>query len=206
MTRERSSWDTLFNFYHHDPDRFYKMYAEGRIDQDEWALSNLREMMRNCSVIPTAEAERALIENTHLRSGLEECVSDLTSLGIRCAILSTGTEPLARWIGEKAGFRTWKANWFETDANGGLVPNYIRRVSFLEKEKWLSIWKMKYRLADEEIVAIGDSCNDAGMFLSAGHSIAFDPSDECAAMTAEVIVEGDDLRRCSDLIANWHKG
>ena len=82
--------DTLFNFYHHDPDRFYKMYAEGRIDQDEWALSNLREMMRNCSVIPTAEAERALIENTHLRSGLEECVSDLTSLGIRCAILSTG--------------------------------------------------------------------------------------------------------------------
>jgi len=203
LTLERSSWDTLFKCYGHDPEPFYRQYAEGRIDQDEWAAANMGAMIERRPGLTAAEVERALVENSHVRAGVGECVSRLTALGIRCVIISAGTAPLADWIGKRAGFHDWRANWFESDALGRLVPRYVRRVSYLEKEIWLRSWQRQFGISREETVAVGDSCNDVGMFLEAGHSIALQPTDECAAAVAEVVHEGEDLSECADLIERW---
>jgi phosphoserine phosphatase len=203
LTQEASSWDTLFRIYNHDPSRLYRMYAEGRIDQDQWAAENLKEIINGRPSLTARDVEKALISNTHLREGVEECISELTSLGVRCVIISAGAEPLAQWIGKRARFHEWKANWFEIDGDGRLVPNYIRNVSYLEKERWLRSWMTTYGISKEEIVAVGDSCNDVGMFLEAGHSIAFNPTDEYAAAMGEVVRHGNDLGECLSTIMSW---
>jgi phosphoserine phosphatase len=203
LTQEVSSWDTLFNYYHHDPSRFYRMYAEGQIDQDEWAAANLRDIIKGRPGLKTSEVEEVLLSHTHIRDGVKECISGLTSLGAMCVIISAGTEPLAQWIGTKAKFNEWKANWFETDRNGCIVPNYIRNVSYLEKEWWLRFWMKAYGIKKNETVSIGDSCNDVGMFLESGHSIAFNPADEYTAAMGEVVLHGNDMRQCLDTITGW---
>lgn len=203
LTQETSSWETLFRIYHHDPGPFYRMYAEGKIDQDGWAAGNLREIIRGRPGLTAREVEDALIDHTHLRDGVEDCISELTSLGVRCVIISAGAEPLARWIGARARFHDWRANWFETDAEGRLVPNYIRNVSFMEKERWLRYWMSALGISREEVVAVGDSCNDVGMFREAGHSIAFNPTDERAATMGEVVHRGNDLGDCMRTIKGW---
>ncbi|MDW5564175.1 MAG: HAD family phosphatase [Methanomassiliicoccus sp.] len=204
LTQEASSWDTLFRIYGHDPKPLYRLYMEGHIDQDEWAASNLREIILAHPDLTAREIEDAIIQNTHLRVGVQECISTLTSLGVKCVIISAGAEPLARWIGVTAKFHDWKANWFEIGSNGRLVPNYIRKVSYLEKEKGLRSWMEENKISKEETVAVGDSCNDVGMFLESGHSIAFNPTDEYASTMGEVIHEGDDLRICLDTIVDWN--
>ena len=203
LTQESSSWETLFRHYHHDPSHTYRLYAEGRIDQDEWATANLREIIRKNPGLTAQEVEEALVSNTHFREGIEKCISELSSLGVKCVILSAGAEPLARWIGERAKFLDWKANWFEIAKDGRLVPNYIRQVSYLEKERWLRHWMDLYGVSREETVAIGDSYNDVGMFLECGHSIAFNPSDEYAATMGEIVQTGNDLRMCVAAIRGW---
>jgi phosphoserine phosphatase len=203
LTKERSSWDTLFDLYHHNPERYYRMYSEGLINQDEWATSNLREIIRVRPELSKYAVERALVENSHLRTGVEECISDLNSLGVKCVIISSGTEPLAKWIGERAGFFDWQANWFESDEKGHLITKYIRRVSFLEKEKWVRFWQKELNISKDETLAVGDSCNDVGMFLESGHSIAFNPTDDCTEAMGEVVCWGDDLRQCKKMIDEW---
>lgn len=203
LTHETSSWETLFRLYDHDPSPTYRLYEEGLIDQDEWAAANLREIIRERPGLTAAEVERALVSSTHLRSGIAESVSELSSMGARCVIISAGIEPLARWIGSRARFHEWRANWFEVDAVGCLVPKYIRNVSFLEKESWLRSWMSMYGISREEVVAVGDSCNDVSMFQTAGHSIAFNPTDGCAAAMGEVVHHGDDLRPCVRTIKEW---
>ena len=203
LTKERSSWDTLFNHYHHNPEQFYRMYSEGRINQDEWATANLEEIIRNRPNLTVSDVESVLIENSHIRTGVEECISDLKLLGVKCVIISSGTEPLAKWIGERAGFFDWKANWFRADNNGHFVTKYIRRVSFLEKERWVRFWQKELNISKEETMAVGDSCNDVGMFLESGHSIAFNPTDECAEAMGEVVCRGDDMRQCMKIVDEW---
>jgi phosphoserine phosphatase len=203
LTQEVSSWNTFFSYYHHDPSPYYRMYTEGRINQDEWAAANLSEIIKGRPGLTTSEVEEALIKNTHIRDGVEECVSELTSLGVRCVIISTGAEPLARWIGTKAGFDEWKGNWFETDGEGRLIPRYIRNVSYLEKERWLRLWMRTYGISKTETVAVGDSCNDVGMFLESGHSIAFNPTDEYATAMGEVVHNGNDFGKIADTIMGW---
>lgn len=203
LTQETSSWETLFHIYHHDPSHLYRMYSEGRIDQDEWAAGNLREILRGRPGLTAREVETALVDNTHLRDGVKECISELSSLGAKCVIISAGAEPLARWIGARTGFDDWKANWFEIDAHGCLVPSYRRKVSYLEKEWWLRFYRDTYGISKDEIVSVGDSFNDVGMFLSSGHSIAFNPSDEYAATMGEVVHRGNDLGKCLSTIKGW---
>jgi len=204
LTKEPSSWDTLFRHYHHDPGPYYRRYTEGLIDQDQWAEENLKAILDKNPGLKSVEVEEALIENSHIRDGVEECIAELSSLGARCVIISTGTEPLARNIGTKAKFSEWKANWFETNDSGALVPRYIRNVSYLEKERWLRYWMRAYGISKKETVAIGDSCNDVGMFLEAGHSIALNPSDDYAAAMGEIAHKGNDLTVCMDIIKGWN--
>jgi len=203
LTQEASSWDTLFRIYDHDPKPYYQLYTEGHINQDEWAASNLREIINAHPGLTAREIEDAIIRNTHLRTGVQECISTLTSFGVKCVIISAGAEPLARWIGEKVKFHDWRANWFEISPDGYLVPNYVRKVSYLGKEKCLHYWMKEFNISKEETVAVGDSCNDVCMFLESEHSIAFNPTDEYASTMGEVVHDGDDLRLCLDTIRGW---
>ena len=42
ITRERSSWETMFKVFDHDPGPIYQKYASGELDEDGWASANMR--------------------------------------------------------------------------------------------------------------------------------------------------------------------
>jgi hydroxymethylpyrimidine pyrophosphatase-like HAD family hydrolase len=60
-----------------------------------------------------------------------------------------------------------------------------------------------YGISKNETVAVGDSCNDVGIFLESGYSITFNQADEYAAAMGEVVHHGNDMRQCTDTIKGW---
>ncbi len=205
LTRERSSWETLFKAFDHDSRPFHQRYVSGELDEDGWASANMRAILDSRPGLRSSEAGEAIVKGTHFREGFPELVAELRKRDIRCAIISSGMEPIARVIGTRADLHLWKANWFLTDDNDLLLPTYVRNVTFLEKDEWIKRWREQYGLRKEEIVSVGDGLIDICMFQQSGHSIAFDPMDDRVSIASEVVHEGNDLRVCLETILNWHR-
>lgn len=204
LTKERNSWDTFFGHYHHDARPYYKLFFSGHMGECEWAETNLVEIMKARPHLNASEVERVLVENSHIRSGVGECVTELRSIGFECMIISCGLDPLAAWVGRKAGFRDWRANWYETDQQGNLLPRYVGKVFYDQKADWLRYWMDMYGIDQEHTVAIGDGDNDIGLFKAAGRSIGIDPLNERVASSCDKVVSGDDLMSCAELIKGWY--
>ncbi len=203
LTLERSSWETFFRTYGHDPKPFNKKYASGELDEDGWAVANIKAILRSRPGLTSKEAAMAIIQNTHYKDGISHMISELKMSNILCFILSSGMEPIAKEICSMAPIEQWMANWFSADDNDRLEPNYLRRVTFLEKEVWVQRWREQFGFPKEEIVSVGDSFIDIGMFQSSGHSIAFDPADDKVVRACDVVVEGNDTGLCLRTILEW---
>jgi len=206
LTRERNSWDTFFHHYHHDADGSYDQLFSGRMSEKEWAETNLMKVLETKPDLTVSEVREVLLEESHLRSGVRECVSELRGLGIECMIVSNGLDPLAGWIAADAGFSDRRANWFETDHRGNLMPHFVGKVNYKRKADWLHHWVRELHIDMKDTVSVGDGENDIGLFLESGHSIAFNPINERVASSGEAVIEGDDLRKCSELIREWSIG
>ena len=196
LTIERSSWETFFRTYDHDPGPFNKKYASGELDEDGWAIANIKAILSSRPGLTAKASARAIVANTHLKKGIAQMISELKMLNIFCFILSSGMEPIAKEISSMAPVDLWMANWFSSDNNDRLEPIYLRRVTFMEKEVWVRRWREQFGLLKEEIVSVGDSFIDIGMFQSSGHSIAFDPADDKVARACDVVIEGNDTGLC----------
>ncbi len=86
------------------------------------------------------------------------------------------------------------ANGLITDEEGRLTGEGTLTIELADKGKPLKNLLEENGIAKEECAAIGNSYGDAGMFKVSGFSIAFNPQDDTTRETADVVVEGDDLR------------
>jgi phosphoserine phosphatase len=87
------------------------------------------------------------------------------------------------------------ANSVRTDSEGRLTGEGILRVELIHKDKNIKALMRKLALPVEECAAVGNSCFDIPMFESCGIGIAFNPEDDCVKASADMVIEGKDLRK-----------
>ncbi|OYT58658.1 hypothetical protein B6U81_07530 [Thermoplasmatales archaeon ex4484_30] len=189
---EKSSWKLIHKTYGIDNSDIVMEYKMGKIDDEEFLNKDIARWREKG--VKKQDIEQ-IFKNVPLTKGTEECIKFLKEEG-QIAIISGGIDILARRI---AGFGI-----DYTFANGIMfkknVPwKGIIRVPIKEKEKILKNLMKELELKKGEVVVIGDTKYDIGMFKMAGRSIAFNPSPGVEKYADIVIKE----RNLEELIHIW---
>lgn len=186
FTREKSSWHTLHRTFGIDNSDLVQKYVEGKITDAQFLDEDILRW-REAGI--TKHAIHTACENIPLTHGASECVQFFNQRGIT-AIISGGIDILAHRIAQLGIAHVF--------ANGilfqGEIPHRgIVRVPLREKERVLLHLMNQLAVESDDVVVIGDTMYDRGMFSLAGTSIAFNAHDDIVA-AADFVVEGRDMR------------
>ncbi len=193
LTNHISSWMYVHTYFDVDNEQGYENYKAGKIDDLEFMSSDIRLWKQKKPDI-TLEDVRGILDEIPLMPGTREVFSVLKEKGIKTAIISGGIDPLADRLAEEFGIQWVKCNGLETDGNGCLTGEGIRRVSLHSKAEAVVEIADKTGVEVDRIAAIGDTRIDAGMLKMCGLGIAFDPKDEITRNSADIVIEKLDLR------------
>lgn len=123
---------------------------------------------------------------------IKETVDRLHSMGIKCAVISTGPEPV---VG--AGCRLWGMDAFAGSKcaveDGRLTGEYIEHMSQRGKTAALEDICKELGTTPEKTVAIGDGFSDIELFKACAVSIALNPFDENVSKETDCTFFTDDL-------------
>jgi phosphoserine phosphatase len=191
LTRERSAWEYIhrrLGVWEGHAAKFQEAFLRGEItyqrfcelDADVWKGMKASEVMQILREVPLYE-------------GIEDLVAYLREKGIKLGIVSSGLSFLSDWIKERYGFDFAVAN--ELGVTEGVLDGKIRiHVPYDQKGKWVRQAKRRFKARKEEILAVGDSTGDIGMFQMAGFSIAFNSRSPQLEAVASASVQSSDLR------------
>ncbi len=142
---------------------------------------------------PLAEALRAkkvtraklvhLFNQTPLTRGLEATISDLQNRGIKCVVVTCGSEELYKRIDAQLmrvngrGFDDWYGVKTIYDKDN-VVLDFVPSFEYMDKGAPIREYQKLHGLKKEECASIGDSLGDYGMFLECGISFSYNPSGE----------------------------
>jgi len=96
-------------------------------------------------------------------------------------------------VKERFGFHHAVANELVVK-NGRLTGGVKINVTHDGKGKWVRRIGRKFNVSPEEMIAIGDSTGDIGMFEMVGLSVAFNSSSDQLKKAADHWIPGPDLR------------
>jgi phosphoserine phosphatase len=161
-------------------------YYSGIISFEEWAE-------RDVSLWKGVEIEKLkkILYASDLMHGIDDTIPILKKK-YKIAIISGGLKILADRVKELYTLDYSFGN--ELLVKNGKVAGIKQAVDFLGKGKILSEIAEKEGITAKQCAAVGDYLNDIPMFKVAGLSIAYNPKDESVARSADVVVEGKDLR------------
>ncbi len=188
----RSSWKLVHTVFGIDNSDIVEEYKNGKINDEEFLNKDIARWREKG--VKKHDIEE-IFANIPLTKGTEKCIKFFKEKG-KVAIISGGVDILAKRIAD-----------FGVDyvfANGILfkedIPwKGILRVPLREKDKILKKLMNELNLEKEEVVVIGDTKYDIGMFRIAGRSIAFNPSSEIEEHADIVVRE----RNLEELIQIW---
>lgn len=191
LTQERSAWEYLhrrLGLWDGHAERFQEAFLRGQIDYDRFCQLDaaLWKGMKTDEIL-------SLLKEIPLQEGIRDLMTYLKSKGIKTAIISSGLSLLADWIKEQYGFDEAVANVLETK-NGKLTGDIQIHVHHDRKGEWVERIRQKFGARQKEILAIGDSAGDLGMFQKAGFSIAFNSRCQELESLATWSIRSRDLR------------
>jgi len=163
------------------------LYHAGKIDYRRWADLDVQLWHG----VPLRRVEDAIESDLVFIPGGESLISTLRSWGLKTAIVSSGLSVFADKAKEVLGIDISRSNRLLTDAEGRICGVDVH-VAYDNKHKVLAAVAKNLRIPLARCVAIGDSRNDIPMFRLAGHSIAFNPTDEEVAASATTVVYSED--------------
>jgi phosphoserine phosphatase len=169
-------------------------YLNGEIDYAEFMRRDVALWKENGKPVTQETISKILFE-LPIITGAKECFLFLKKHWIKTAIVSAGLDILADKIAKDLGIDYVFANSVRTDSEGRLTGEGILRVELIHKDKNIKALMRKLALPVEECAAVGNSCFDIPMFESCGIGIAFNPEDDCVKASADMVIEGKDLRK-----------
>ena len=188
-----SSWKSIHDYFGTSNEKSVDDYLRGDIDDLEFIKRDVSLWKANGS-ITTKDVVQNILFDIPLMKGAEECISFLRKNNIKTAIVSAGLDILAEKVAEELGIDYVFANGIKQDETGRLTGEGILQVQLIYKDKNVQNLAEKLEIPLKKCAAIGNSCFDVPMFETAGLGIAFNPEDDCVRQSADIIVEGKDLR------------
>ncbi|MCX5909472.1 MAG: HAD family phosphatase, partial [Deltaproteobacteria bacterium] len=191
LTRERSAWEYLhrrLGLWEGYAEKFQEAFLRGEIDYHRFCELDAA-LWKGMKVTEAL----ALLKEIPLYEGVEEFVALLRTRGVKTGIISTGLSLLAEWIKVRYGFDAAVAN--ELGSKNGVLTGEIRiLVHHDSKGEWAERAKEKFQAKTEEVLAIGDSSGDIGMFQMAGMTVAFNSRSAQLDCMATLSIRSLDLR------------
>ncbi|MDY6853770.1 MAG: HAD family phosphatase [Thermodesulfobacteriota bacterium] len=194
LTKERSLWE----FIHKSVGKWYNL----AINYQDQFLNNeisYEEFCRLDAQIWKGMSVRRLkniVKSVPFYDGIGSLTSYLKSYNIKLSVISSGLSILSDIVKKRYGFDYAVAN--ELIYNNGTLAGEVNiNVCFDEKAKWVKKIMRKYKVRENEVIAIGDSMGDKEMFEIAGFSVAFNPSCNELGRIVDVVVNGNDI---SDIV------
>jgi len=192
LTDILSSWRYIHNYFGSSNDKSVDLYLKGKINDLEFIKRDVELWKENGKPITYKKLEY-LISDIPLMKGAKKCISTLKNNNIKTSIVSAGLDILAKKVAKELKIDYVYANGLITDKNGYLNGEGILGVELIRKDKNVIELSSKLNIPLKNIVGIGNSCFDIPMLEKCGHSIAFNPEDECIKKVADVIIEEKDL-------------
>jgi phosphoserine phosphatase len=188
-----SSWVWMHKYFNVNNDHSLYAYQRGEIDYGEFMRRDIALWLENKKDMTIGDVAE-ILSKVPIMKGAREAVAELKKQDIQTAIISCGIKVLASRIGEEFGMDYVVANGIVADESGKLTGEGTLEIELADKGKPLRELLKANGIKKEESAAIGNSYGDASMFGVCGLGIAFNPEDDITKETADVIVEGDDLR------------
>lgn len=189
-----SSWRYIHKRFGTSNRQSVTAYLNGEIDYAEFMRRDVALWKENGKPVTQETISKILFE-LPIITGAKECFLFLKKHRIKTAIVSAGLDILADKIAKDLGVDYVFANSVRTDSDGRLTGEGILRVELIHKDKNIKALLRKLSLPVEECAAVGNSCFDIPMFEACGIGIAFNPEDDCVKASADVVIEGKDLRK-----------
>ncbi len=191
LTKEKSAWEFIhrhLGVWEGYAEKFQEAFLKGEI-------SYIRFCQLDAAIwkgMEVTELER-ILRKIPLYAGLEELAAYLRSRGMKLAIISTGLALLSDWVATRYGFDYAVANELGA-ANGRLNGEIKINVHFNQKKTWARKIMGRFKVHKKEVLAIGDSSGDLGMFEMAGFSVAFNSACDPLKKIATFCLDSSDLR------------
>ncbi|MGO0122648.1 HAD family hydrolase [Desulfothermobacter acidiphilus] len=157
-------------------------FLAGRINYQEFARRDV-----NCWRGVSKSLLEQLLACIPYRLGAKKLLAALRRRGVPTFLLSSGLDLLASRVAEELGFDCWVANGLGF-TEGRVDGRVFIRVPWYGKPQHLRGFCSRFRLAPEELVAVGDSCGDVPLFAQVGLAAAVNASPEvgkCAHIQVE---------------------
>jgi phosphoserine phosphatase len=189
-----SSWKSIHDYFGTNNEQSVNEYLKGKIDDLEFIRRDVSLWNTN-GIMTSKDVIKNILYTIPTMGGAEELVSFLRKNNIKTAIVSAGLDILAEKIAEELGIDYVFANGIKEDETGKLTTDGILNVELIHKEKNVEQLIKKINISSDSCASIGNSCFDIPMFEKTAIGIAFNPEDECIRKSADIVVEGKDLRK-----------
>lgn len=192
LTRTRSSWAYIHEWYGVDNEEAYRAFVNMEIDEKEFMRRDIA-LWRSVDPDMTRRDVIRIMRSLPLVDGIQETVAALSYNGIKCVICSGGIDIAAKMIADEFGFDGYLADGLETDGEGRLTGEGIINVDLRDKGRSTRELIERYGTTPERTFAVGNSFTDISMFEECGMSIAFNPVDEYTEGAADHCVRSGNI-------------
>lgn len=199
LTKIRSSWGWVHDYYEVDNEESYDLFCAGLIDEPEFMRRDIAMWIEKNPDVTVDDIARTF-SSMPLTDGIQETVAALDFEGIKSVIVSGGIDSAAKMIAEEFGFEDYLADSLETYEDGRLTGEGIMNVDLRDKGISVREFQKKYEVDKAHTVSVGNSFVDIGMFKSSALSIAFNPIDDKVIEAADTVVRSENLADILDKI------
>ncbi|MGD1156454.1 MAG: HAD-IB family phosphatase [Terriglobia bacterium] len=189
-----SSWDTLFQDvgFYNVHEKFKKEFEDGGFKTyTEWtdaACNFLKDIHLKKEQFEKTLSERPFVQ------GAAETLQELTSNGVRIAVVTGSFDALARRVKEIAPIHDIYAHCeLHFDKEGFLKSWKLHPSDYEDKAGFVSKIAKEHNIPKEYRVYVGDDVNDLAAFKEVGLSIAFNSTKHLVRQGADVVIESRNL-------------
>lgn len=192
LTAHPSSWEYVHHAMGVDNSENLRLYRTGRISYMDFLRSDVNLWISRNPGITSGDVIR-ILDTIPLRENLGRTVSEIRDSGAATAIVSGGIYWLARRIADQAAFDQVYANMILTDSTGRIIPDGNVMVEPRHKDRSITEIQKKLGISEAETASVGDTTQDAAMFMHSAVSIAFNSVDGRLSTMASHTAHGNDL-------------
>ncbi len=190
LTQERSIWEYIhkqLGKWYGFAEEYQKKFLAGEISYERFCELDA-EVWKGMSVEELLE----IVKSVPFHQGAGELINHLKNKGLKIAMISSGLSLLSNWVHQKYGFDYSVSN--DLLHNDGILNGKVKiQVYFDQKAVWVGRILKGFEINPEEVIAIGDSAGDIGMFQMVGFSVAINSSCKDLEKVASICVQSGDL-------------
>tara|TARA_B100000029_G_scaffold289658_1_gene283356 strand:- start:1934 stop:2581 length:648 start_codon:yes stop_codon:yes gene_type:complete len=176
LLQARSCWNYIHQHFGIDNQEMLKMYMEHKINDQEFAESDIRLWEQSSDVHINEAYINSILDEIEPIDGAENLILSLHQKGIQTVILSGGIKYLAIKWAEKWNMKEVIANQLIDDESGNL--KVVIESSGHAKGPIMDALLERLNFSKAEVAAVGDTVVDIPLFERAGLAIAVNTDDQ----------------------------